>query len=170
MKIVIVGFNKPGHMGFYLATAARQLKLQYRIIDMIDADASSRILRSIAWHFCDKRPTHLSRFANQVWNVCTELQPDAVLTTGCAPLYREDIEKLRALDAKVINYSTDDPWNPALRSSWFLNALPAYDAIYTPRHANHDDFIRCGVRRVRYLPFAYDPEKFIDLCWGDSLN
>ena len=48
--------------------------------------------------------------------------------------------------------------NPALRAQWFLSALPAYDAVFTPRHANLDDFRRCGVRTVRYLPFAYDPE------------
>jgi spore maturation protein CgeB len=58
----------------------------------------------------------------------------------------------------VINYSTDDPWNPALRASWFLSALPAYDAIFTPRRANLDDFRGCGVRTVHYLPFAYDSD------------
>ena len=31
---------------------------------------------------------------------------------------RED--RLRSLGIKVINYSTDDPWNPAQRAHWFL--------------------------------------------------
>jgi spore maturation protein CgeB len=65
---------------------------------------------------------------------------------------------LRSLGIKVINYSTDDPWNLAQRAQWFLSALPAYDAVFTPRHANFDQFRRCGVRDVYYLPFAHDPE------------
>jgi spore maturation protein CgeB len=65
---------------------------------------------------------------------------------------------LRDLDIKVINYSTDDPWNPAQRAEWFLSALPAYDAVFTTRRANVEDFRHVGVRSVHYLPFAYDPD------------
>jgi spore maturation protein CgeB len=81
-----------------------------------------------------------------------------VLTTGRAPLDRSHIENLHGQGIKVINYSTDDPWNPVLRASWFLSTLPSYDVIFTPRRATLDDFRRCGVRAVHYLPFAYDPE------------
>jgi hypothetical protein len=80
-----------------------------------------------------------------------------VLTTGCAPLSRLHVERLRALGASVINYSTDDPWNPKLRAQWFLRTLPSYNAVFTPRRANIDDFRRCGLGAVHYLPFGYDP-------------
>jgi spore maturation protein CgeB len=81
-----------------------------------------------------------------------------VLTTGRAPLNITHIEKLHGLGARLVNYSTDDPWNPAFRAPWFLSALPSYDAVFTPRRANIDDLRRCGVRTVGYLPFAYDPQ------------
>ena len=86
------------------------------------------------------------------------MRPDVVLSTGRAPLDRSHIVRLRELGASVINYSTDDPWNPAFQASWFLSALPAYDAVFTTRHANIEDFRSCGVRSVHYLPFAYDPD------------
>jgi hypothetical protein len=38
------------------------------------------------------------------------------------------------------------------------SALPAYDAVFTARHANIEDFRSCGVRNIHYLPFAYDPD------------
>ena len=158
MKILIVGFNQPGHMGSYLAAAASQLKLRYKIIDASDAESGIRILQSFYWRVCGKRPAHVNRFAKRVLDVCATTRPDVVITTGRAPLDRLHIEKLRGLGPTVINYSTDDPWNPVLRAPWFLRALPSYDAIYTTRHANLDDFRRCGVRTVQYLPFAYDPE------------
>jgi spore maturation protein CgeB len=59
-----------------------------------------------------------------------------------------------------INYSTDDPWNPALKSGWYLLALPEYTMIFSTRRANVGDFQLLGCRDVRYLPFAYDPRLF----------
>ena len=35
MKLLIVGFGKPGHMGHYLASAATRLGLDYQIIDAV---------------------------------------------------------------------------------------------------------------------------------------
>jgi spore maturation protein CgeB len=158
MKLLIIGFGQRGHMGNYLVSAARKLGLDYLIIDAAGADARSRIGRSFYWRMCGKRPARLRRFGIRVLEVCKEMRPDVVLTTGCAPLDRSHIVRLRELGAKVINYSTDDPWNPALRASWFLSALPAYDAVFTTRRANIGDFRGCGVRFVDYLPFAYDPD------------
>jgi spore maturation protein CgeB len=56
-----------------------------------------------------------------------------------------------------MNYSTDDPWNPGMRSLWHTHALPAFNLIFTPRRANLKDFCRIGCPDVRYLPFGYDP-------------
>jgi spore maturation protein CgeB len=58
------------------------------------------------------------------------------------------------------NYSTDDPWNKALRASWHLLALPEYDAVFTTRRANLECFWNISVADVRYLPFGYDDELF----------
>jgi spore maturation protein CgeB len=145
-------------MGSYLGSAAKQLGIDYDVVDAANAEARSRIGRSFYWHLCDKRPARLRRFSTQVLDTCVSTQRDVVLTTGRAPLSRWHIERLRGLGIKVINYSTDDPWNLGQRAEWFLSALPAYDAVFTPRHANFDNFRRCGVSAVHYLPFAHDPE------------
>jgi spore maturation protein CgeB len=157
-RLLIVGFSQAGHMGSYLGAAAEQLGIDYKTVDASNAEARTRIGRSFYWHLSDKRPARLDRFGAQVLDTCVSTQRDVVLTTGRAPLNRRHIERLRGLGIKAINYSTDDPWNPAQRAEWFLSALPAYDAVFTPRHANFDDFRRLGVRAVHYLPFAHDPE------------
>jgi spore maturation protein CgeB len=159
MKLLIVGYNKPGQMGNYLASAARHLGLDHYIMDAGKSETANPILQKAYWHFRGKRPVNLSRFATQVLETCAVLKPGIVLTTGGrAPLERPHIEKLRESGTKVINYSTDDPWNPVLYAPWFLSALPAYDSVFSPRRANFDDFRRCGVRNIHYLPFAYDPD------------
>jgi len=157
-RLLIVGFSQAGHMGSYLGSAAKQLGIDYDVVDAANAEARSRIGRNFYWHLCDKRPARLRRFGARVVDTCVSTRRDVVLTTGRSPLNRWHIERLRGLGIKVINYSTDDPWNPAQRAEWFLAALPAYDAVFTPRHANFDNFRRCGVRAVYYLPFAHDPE------------
>ena len=145
-------------MGAYLAAAADRLALDYHTIDARDAHAKSRIGRSFYWRFRGKRPARLSFFSAKVLELCIGEQCDVVLTTGCAPLDRHHIERLRAIGIKVINYSTDDPWNPAHRAEWFLSTLSAYDAVFTPRRGNMDDFRRSGARVVQYVPFAFDPD------------
>ncbi len=167
-KLLIVGYSDPGQMGNYLGAAAETLSLNYRIIDTGQAETTNRILQSFYWRFRGKRPANLAAFATQVLNTCATMKPDVVLTTGGrAPLDGSHIEKLHQLGTKVINYSTDDPWNPVLRAPWFISALPHYDVIFTPRRANLDDFRRCGVRAIHYLPFAYDPE--VHRPWPDNV-
>jgi spore maturation protein CgeB len=158
MKLLIVGFTQATHMGNYLASAARQLGVDYQIIDAGLAHAHSRIGRSFYWHLRGKRPARLERFGAQVLDICARTRPDIVLATGHAPLGRSHIENLRGRGIRVVNYSTDDPWNPALRASWFLSALSSYNAVFTTRRANVGDFRGCGVRAVYYLPFGYDPD------------
>ena len=47
---------------------------------------------------------------------------------------------------------------PGLSSIMVPFSTAAYDAVFTTRHANIEDFRSCGVRSVHYLPFAYDPD------------
>jgi spore maturation protein CgeB len=159
MGLTIVGYAEAGQMGSYLASAATALHVPYRIIDARKAEANNRFKQAFYWRLRGKKPANISSFAAAVLDACSAVKPSVVLTTGNrAPLERCHIEALRKLGAKVINYSTDDPWNPALHAPWFLSAVPSYDVIFTPRRANLDDFRRCGARAVHYMPFGYDAE------------
>ena len=40
---------------------------------------------------------------------------------------------------------------------WFLQAVPQYDTVFTPRRANMRDLKDAGCPRVEFLPFAYNP-------------
>jgi spore maturation protein CgeB len=81
-----------------------------------------------------------------------------MLATGLAPIEASALEALGALGVQRVVYLTDDPWNPSHRAEWFMEALPLYDLVFSPRRANLSDLERLGCRGVRYLPFAYAPE------------
>jgi spore maturation protein CgeB len=157
--LLIVGCGEAGHFGRYMACAASALKIRYSLMDISQAETRNRFVQKFYWHFRGKRPVHLRKFAMDVLRACDEMHPKIVLTTGSrVPLEKMDIKALQSQGINVVNYSTDDPWNPKLQAPWFMSTLPEYDVIFTPRRSNMGDFERYGVRRVSYLPFAYDPE------------
>src|SRR5262245_28967184 len=156
MKLLIIGFTQAGHMGTYLASAARQLGVEHQMVNAGSAEARSRLGRSFYWHLRGKRPARLGQFGAHVLDMSARTRPSVVLTTGHAPLDRTHIEILRGRGIRVVNYSTDDPWNPALRAPWFLSAVSSSDVVFTTRRANIGDFLGCGVRAVHYLSFSSD--------------
>jgi spore maturation protein CgeB len=86
--------------------------------------------------------------------------PDLIITTGHNPIIKSTLRKIALMQKSVVHFSTDDPWNKSQKTKWFLESLPSYNTIYTPRKSNIEDFINLGCRHVQYLPFAYDEEIF----------
>ena len=157
--LLIVGCGEAGHMGSYMARAASALQIPCTLMDISQAETGNRYVQKFYWHFRGKRPAHLRKFARKVLGTCDAQTPKIVLTTGGrVPLDSEDIRALQSRGIKVINYSTDDPWNPGLRAPYFISTLADYDAVFTPRQNNISDFQRSGVRCISYLPFAYDSD------------
>ena len=70
---------------------------------------------------------------------------------------RRALEEIGSLGCLRAIYLTDDPWSPTQKAKWFISALPEYDFVFTTRRANLADLKGLGVRRVSYLPFAWDP-------------
>jgi spore maturation protein CgeB len=134
-----------------------------------------RALRSLSWRFAGRRPLRLNRLSADVVAACREARPDVLIATGTAPLTAAALGALRGMGIICVNYSTDDPWNPALRTGWHLRALPEYDLVFTTRRKNIVDFERLGCPEVRYLPFGYDewlfrlPERPLDALPYDVL-
>ena len=79
-------------------------------------------------------------------DVCGEVRPKWLLTTGFAPVEHYALDEVRRLGVETINYLTDDPWNEGARRKWFLNALIGYDRVCSTRRANIEDLDRLGCR------------------------
>ncbi len=90
VTLLIVASRQPGHIGNYIASGARQLGLDCRLLDTSAAEAKSRIGRSFYWRLRAKRPARMDRFAAQVLETCAAARCSFVLTTGFAPLDTSD--------------------------------------------------------------------------------
>jgi spore maturation protein CgeB len=159
-RLAIVGNAGATNVGESLRRAALSLGHEVLFFDCYDAWRGNRILRSLSWRLNDKRPLQLEDFVDSVVAACGKARPETLITTGTAPLTAAALQALSRLGIVCLNYSTDDPWNPAQTANWFLHALPFYDLILTTRQANVRDFRRIGCGEVQYLPFGYDDELF----------
>jgi len=158
-KIFILGVGEEKHVGGQLRKAAEKLDLDFRFIDVREAEQGNRLLAKLVWKMA-KRPIQLTRFSRKVLALVEQDRPKMVLTTGMAPLDCSSLEKIGSMNVRTINYSTDDPWNPAHRANWFLKALPYYGTVFSTRRANLEEFRDAGVRQVEFLPFGYDPDLY----------
>jgi hypothetical protein len=154
-RLAIVGGFDSTHVGGSLWRAATHLGIDTVKFDVGNA-GGNRILRAASWRFRDRRPPGMYRFSEAVVAGCRQSEPEILIATGTAPLTGSALRTLRAMGIMCVNYSTDDPWNPVLRASWYLCTLPEYDAIFTTRRANIGSFADIGCVEVHYLPFAYD--------------
>jgi spore maturation protein CgeB len=155
-KLAIIGNSGGTNVGESLRRAALMLGYQVLFFDCYNAWRGNRIVRSISWRFNDRRPLRLKDFVAGVLEVCGRARPETVITTGTVPLTTAALQRLRRLGIICVNYSTDDPWNPALRASWHMRLLPEYNAVFTTRRANIENFAEIGCTNVHYLPFGYD--------------
>ena len=154
-RLAVVGGFEGTHLGGSLWRAATYLGIDTVKFDMSDA-GGNRILRAALWRFGDRKPPRMTRFSTSVITRCRQSKPEILIATGAAPLTYSALRRLRAMGIVCVNYSTDDPWNPVLRASWYLRALPEYDAIFTTRRANIGNFADIGCGNLHYLPFGYD--------------
>jgi spore maturation protein CgeB len=157
-RVLIVGIEGGTNVGPSLQRAAAGLGLDGRFCDMQRAYAGPRLLRKLYWQLGGHRPQALRGFSREVVAACDEFRPRWLLSTGLSPLDAAALGYIGELAVERVNYLTDDPWNPTLRSRWFLEAIRSYDRVYSTRWANIGDLTRHGCRGVAYLPFAFDPE------------
>jgi len=153
--LLIIGFSERFHMGAMLKYAAEALQIPVYFSDARKAYDGNWLLQRINWRWRDRQPVHLADFEQTLIETCRRVKPSVVLVTGITPPLRSTLEAVRDLGITCVNFLTDDPWNPNQRANWFLQALPSYDLILSPRRANLDDLERLGCRAY-YLPFAYD--------------
>lgn len=155
--LLIVGNPAIFHIGAHFRRAAEELSIPVELCDTQRAFDAPWPVIQWNWRVLGHRPPRLSSFSRLVLDRCQTLRPRWLLATGLAPLTADILRRLREMDVACLNYLTDDPWNPAHRAGWFLDALPQYDQVFSPRRANLDDLWRLGCRQVDYLPFAYAP-------------
>ncbi len=157
LSVLIIGNRGGSNIGESFARACDQIDVGVAQIESHRALRGPLILRRIWFRLHDRQPLGLQRFCAEVVQLCRDRRPDLVLALGAAPLTAEALVEIGNLGCFRAAYLTDDPWSPFQESKWFFRALPQYDHLFTPRHANISDLRQLGAKQVSYLPFGFDP-------------
>jgi spore maturation protein CgeB len=159
-SILIVGNEGGTNIGASLLRAAKALGIPAELADARTAYDAPRAVARLNWWVRGRRPTRLGAFSASVVERWRNAPPSNVIAAGLAPLDARALADARQHGIPTTVYLTDDPWNPAFKSQWFLDALPWYDHVFTPRRSNVADLVRHGCRSVEFLPFGFDQALF----------
>jgi spore maturation protein CgeB len=93
-------------------------------------------------------------------NSVADRQPDLILVIKGYELDRLTLERIhRVSEAKVVNWNPDNPFqvrSQKREATTYLNALPAYDVVFTWGRFLIDRLESRGATNVEYLPFGWD--------------
>jgi hypothetical protein len=141
-----------------LAWALRQQGLSCTEVDYRSAFRKG-IRQSLQYRW-NRQPLDLERFSQTLRMHCLEHDVRVLICTGIFPMRASVAEQLRDAGVKIVNFLTDDPWNPGFSNSYFLPGLAFHHTVFTPRHANFAQLQAAGAPRVEYLPFGFDERFF----------
>ncbi|KAB2850829.1 MAG: glycosyltransferase [Hyphomicrobiaceae bacterium] len=158
--LLIIGPTGGTHIAGSFARAAGELGLSHELHDTSPAYQGPRLARSLVWRLGGKKPYRLNDFSLGVGQLIASRRFRRLLAVGQAPIKADVLAWARAKGIECLVFATDDPFNPAHRADWFLDSLPQYDRVFTPRRANIIDLQSIGCRAVDYLPFGFDPSLF----------
>lgn len=97
-------------------------------------------------------------------DLAKRVQPHAIFIYRGTHIFPQTLRALRAVVPGVVlaGYNNDDPFAPGhVPGLWrhFIAGLPELDIALAYRHANLEDFLRAGARRVELLRSWYIPER-----------
>jgi spore maturation protein CgeB len=158
LKLLLVGIGLSYHVGGFFKNALSQSGINHLIVDEWDffgslsTSVSQRIIRKIL-----RKPAAYWKFNREVLNKTFSYKPDILLVTKGAYISPETLAQIRSKSkAILINYATDDPFNPAIRTKDLIEGIPYYHLYACTKRAIMQDIERSGCKSVTYIPFGYD--------------
>jgi hypothetical protein len=121
------------------------------------APIATSVAHRAVYRVLGRRPPRLPLFERRVLRAAAEARPDVVLIVKGAYIRPRLVRKLRQMGAALVNFSTDDPFNPAVKLPYLREAIREYDLYATPRRANVAQLQAAGARKTVVVPFGYKP-------------
>jgi len=117
----------------------------------------ARLRGKLFYRLADRRSWEWWGFQRRLIAQIEAFRPSLVLVTGILPLAAAVFQAVHARGGRIVNYLTDDPWNPDHRRRCFLANLCCYDHIFSTKQALRERLSAAGVKSSSWLPFAYSP-------------
>jgi hypothetical protein len=137
----------------------RELAVAYTSAVPSFSPSMARLRGKVFYRLADRRSWEWWGFQRHLLARIKALQPRLVLVTGILPLAPSVFDAVHRQGGRIVNYLTDDPWNPIHRRRSFLANLPHYDHIFSTKQALRRRLEAAGAPSTSWLSFAYDPSQ-----------
>ena len=158
-RVLLVGNGEPHQIGQFFRKALQELEIPFAFHDESRYEpppGQPRWRRGLYRVF--GRPQALQRFNRDLLETAARLRPTIIVVTKGAYIRPDVLGELReSSGAMLVNYATDDPFNPSASSPNVVAGIPLYDVYVTTKRAITEDLHRARAQRVVWVPFAYEP-------------
>lgn len=160
MRVLLVGIGEFFHVGAFFRNALDALGHERAFVDesaYLQPSMRSHFHKA-AYRLLRRRPLTYWKFNRDILERAKEFRPGIVIITGGRHISPQTLAQLRAdTGAMLVNYATDDPFNPLNSSAALLGGIPFYDLYACTKRAIMADVGRAGCPNVCFVPFAYEP-------------
>jgi len=120
----------------------------------------------VFYRLSNRRPFRFWSFNEMILDRLCKFQPDVFLVVKGAYLAPGTLRKLKGRFpfASLVNFATDDPFNPLSSTHNLVESVQYYDLYACTKRAIMQDVRSLGCRRVEFIPFAYQPEVHFREC------
>lgn len=130
-----------------------------------------RLRGKIFYRLAGKRSWEWWDYQKTLLELVRQKKPDLVLVTGVLPLQTSIFDVIHGYGGKIVNYLTDDPWNPIHKRNKFVSNLKHYNHIFSTKNELQNRLKNAGCCSTSWLPFAYDPTLHypVNEPWGEEI-
>ena len=157
---MLVGHLGGTHVGQSLLDGAPELGIRAEIVPLTPLADLSVFRRVLQKFGIRSGPSNFKLFNEYILERAISAKVNFLISTGIPLLSLPTLRRMRTAGIRTAVYVTDDPWNEKYYHAGRIEALSAYDIVYTPRQSNIEDFEKIGVKTVEYLPFGYEHQHF----------
>jgi len=160
MRVCLVGNGAQYHVGAFFRSALRTLGFQYTFVDeqVYTKKLKGSLLHRVAYKLLKRRPLTYWAFNRDLLETARKFRPEVVLVTKGVFVSPETLTQIKEeTKAILVNYATDDPFNPEVSTRDLVASIPFYDLYACTKRAIMDDVRGAGCSHVIYAPFGYEP-------------
>lgn len=158
-RVLLFGNGEPYHLGAFFRKALENLGVDHCFFDESrypPGVASSLFQKGL--HRITGKILNDRRINRDFLDLAASFRPDILLIIKGSGLQPETLAQAKNRShALLVNYSTDNPFNPFSSTRQVAEAIPLYDLYLTPRKALIPTIEQAGAKRLAWLPFGYEP-------------
>jgi spore maturation protein CgeB len=165
MRVVLVAPIKIYDIGAAFCRALKALGHEYVVVDeeeifgKLQSDTFPSIVNKAVYRAFVKNPINYWSFNRKILKAVDKFNPHVVLVVKGSSVSPDTLQAIKLKsDAFLINYATDDPFNPLATTRDIIDGIPFYDVYACTKLAIMSDVQKAGARKIVHVKFGYDPE------------